>query len=445
MKRSIWLAIFMLTVMGSAASAQSRGSYFFENSLMRSKLNPAFAPKNDYASIIGIGNFNVDIASNVGLKNFIFPDGDVNYLFLNDAVPAEKFLSKMPKRDPYLQKRVETDLFGVGMKAGRDGYATLSLSLVENGKYVVSGDMLRYAKSSKSTDLRIFEGSSVCLAGYAALAAGYSHDLSAFVEGLRAGARIKLLLGLAAADIAIDKAGLQTGEDQISALLHGTGSLSGIRLTADNGFAIALPQFNSFGAAIDLGVSYRFPIDGPWLVEGLELSASVCDIGGLKYRHTLSSLLLDHQFNFTGIGDLTSDVSAKLEQTVNDLKAFTDIDPSEGDAFAYWLPASIHVGATALLPQINANAALLYYHAEGHSNVMIAGGYSPYEFLNLGLNWTFIGPANRLGFYAEFIPRKYLGLFLGMECASLSSNNRYIPVRNFTESISFGVNVLFGE
>ncbi|MBR5670234.1 MAG: hypothetical protein IKX11_00065, partial [Bacteroidales bacterium] len=85
------------------------------------------------------------------------------------------------------------------------------------------------------------------------------------------------------------------------------------------------------------------------------------------------------------------------------------------------------------------------YHAEGHSNVMIAGGYSPYEFLNVGVNWTFIGPANRLGFYAEFIPKKYLGLFLGMECASLSSNNRYIPVRNFTESLSFGVNVLFGE
>ncbi|MBO4656657.1 MAG: hypothetical protein J5639_02680 [Bacteroidales bacterium] len=445
MKRLIWIVLFFLTVMGSAASAQSRGSYFFENSLLRSKLNPAFAPKNDYASIFGVGSFNVDIASNVGLKNFIFPDGDVNYLFLNDVVPAEKFLSKLPKRDPYMQKRVETDLFGVGMKVSDKGYATLSLSLVENGKYVLSGDMLRYVKSSKSTDLRIFEGSSVSLAGYAALAAGYSHDLSSYVEGLRAGARIKLLLGLAAADIAIDKAGLQTGEDQISALLHGTGSLSGIRYSSDNGFAIALPQFNSFGAAIDLGASYRFPVDGPWLIEGVEFSASVCDLGGLKYRHTLSSLLLDHQFNFTGIGDLTGDINATLEQTINDIKAFTSIDPSEGDAFAYWLPASIHVGATALLTELNANIGLLYYHTEGHSNVMIAGGISPYEFLNLGVNWTFIGPANRLGFYAEFIPQKYLGLFLGMECASLSSNNRYIPVRNFTESISFGVNVIFGE
>ena len=443
MKRFVWITLIMLTAMGATVSAQSRGGYFFENSLLRSKLNPAFAPKNDYASLFGIGSLSVDMASNVGLKNFIFREGGTSHLFLSDAVDADKFISKLPRRDPYLNKRVESDLFGAGMKLSDNGYATLSLSLVENGKYVISGDMLRYVKSSKSTDLRIFEGSSVSLAGYAALAAGYSHDLSPFLEGLRAGARIKLLLGLAAAHASIDKAGILTGEDQITALIHGTGALSGVRYSSDEGFAIAFPDFNSFGAAIDLGASYRFPVDGPWLIEGFELSASVCDLGGLKYKHTLSTLLLDHQFDFTGIGDLTADFSASIGQTIDDLKAFTQIDHSQGEPFFYRLPASIHVGATALMLQGKANIGLLYYHTEGHGNVMIAGGYSPYEFLNLGVNWTFIGPANRVGFYAEFIPQKYLGVFLGMECASLSSNNRYIPVRNFTESIAFGVNILF--
>ena len=74
---------------------------------------------------------------------------------------------------------------------------------------------------------------------------------------------------------------------------------------------------------------------------------------------------------------------------------------------------------------------------------MVAGGYSPKEWLNLGVNWTFIGPANRLGFYAEFIPKKYVGLFLGMERASLTSNSKHMPVRNFSESMAFGVNILF--
>ena len=85
MKRLVWMILLPLTVLSETASAQSRGSYFFENSLLRSKLNPAFAPKTDYASLPGVGSLSVDMASNVGLKNFIFPQGDVNYLFLSDG------------------------------------------------------------------------------------------------------------------------------------------------------------------------------------------------------------------------------------------------------------------------------------------------------------------------------------------------------------------------
>ena len=72
MKRIV-LTILVLLASGVIASAQSRGSYMFENSLLRSKLNPAFAPKADYATLPGVGSFSVDMAGNVGLKNFIFP------------------------------------------------------------------------------------------------------------------------------------------------------------------------------------------------------------------------------------------------------------------------------------------------------------------------------------------------------------------------------------
>ena len=76
---------------------------------------------------------------------------------------------------------------------------------------------------------------------------------------------------------------------------------------------------------------------------------------------------------------------------------------------------------------------------------MIGGGISPLEWLNLGVNWTFLGPANRVGFYLELIPKKYLGLFLDMQLASLRNNSDHIPIRNFTGSLSLGLNVLFGK
>lgn len=443
MKRIFWMTVLLLVVSVATAPAQSRGSYFFENSLLRSKLNPAFAPKNDYASFFGAGSFSVDMAGNVGLKNFLYPDGDVNHLFLSDAVPAEKFLSDLPAADPYLRKRVESDLCGFGMKMGRDGYATLSLSVVDDGSYVLPGDLLRYAKAGSGAAQGPFEGGSAELAGYAALAAGYSHDLSSIAEGLRAGVRVKLLLGLAAGSFAFERIGMQFSPDQVSAVVRGTGATSGIGYTPDNGISISRPGLHSMGAAFDFGASYRIPMDGPWTLSGIELSASVCDLGGLRYSHGVSSLSLDHQFEFSGIDDISGDLKAGFEKAVEDLMAFSHVDASNGEPFVHWLSPSIHAGASAHLWQDKANAGLLYYHSVGHSNLMAAGGFSPFEWLNLGFSWTFLGPANRFGFYAEFIPRKYVGVFFGTERASLSANSSHIPVRNFTESMALGLNILF--
>lgn len=444
MKRSVLTTLLLLTALTGIASAQSRGSYFFENSLLRSKLNPAFAPKTDYSSFPVLGSFSFDMASNVGLQNFVFPQGEANYLFLNDNVPAETFLSQMPRRDPYVQQRLETDLFGAGMKIGRNGYATFSLSLVENASTVLSSELLRYAKTGNPGESQaIFNGGSVQLASYAALSAGYSHDLSALLEGLRAGVRVKLLVGLVAANLDIDQIGLQFSEDLVSANTHGSGAISGIGYSSADGFSFPGFGLKSLGAAVDLGVSYHLPLEGP--VEGIDLSASVCDLGSLRYKNSITSLSLDRSASFSGIEDFSGDIRAEFEQLFSDFKALARFDTSEGDSFKYTLSPSIHVGASASFLQDKANAGLLYYHTVGHDNLMVSCGISPLEWLNFGVNWTFLGPASRFGFYGEFIPKKYVGLFFGMERASWRHNSSYVPIGNFTDSFAFGLNVLFGE
>lgn len=444
MKKNLWIILILLAVSCIPVTAQSRGSYFFDNSLLRSKLNPAFAPRTNYASFPVAGSFNVDMVSNVGLKNFIFPAGDANSLYLNEAVPAETFLSGLPRRDPYLQERLESDLFGFGMKMGRDGYATLSLSLVEDGQISLTNDLLRFTKTGSSSQ-QFFAGGFAEMAGYAALAAGYSHDMSSLLEGLHVGARVKLLFGLAAGHMSIDRMGMQSDQDQLSASLHGTGAISGIEYLSADGISLSRLGLRGFGAAIDLGASYWLPIEGPLTLSGVELSASICDLGGLSYRNNVSSLMLNHELSFSGVTDFTGDMDAGFKELFRDLNTFTQMESSEGAPFAYNLPVSIHAGATARLWQDKANVGLLYYHTLRHSNLMLAGGISPVQWLNLGINWTFLGPANRVGFFAEFIPKKYMGLFLSMERASLRSNSSHIPVRNFSQSISFGLNVLFGE
>lgn len=445
MKRIILMTLALFTALTGISYAQSRGSYFFENSLLRSKLNPAFAPKTSYATMPAIGSFSTDIASNVGLSTFVYPEGDKSYLFLNDRVPSDTFLSKLPSRaDPYLQERLESDLFGAGMRIGQDGFATVGISLVESGGVTLSGDMLRFAKTGSSGNgLDITGAGDVQMAGYAALSLGYSHDLHTIVEGLRAGIRLKLLVGLAAARFTLDRMGLQYGETNVSARTHGNGALAGIGYNSDGGFSLSGIGLGNMGAAADLGVSYRFPLTG-W-VEGIELSASVCDLGTIRFGRSVTALSLDRSFSFSGIHDFGGDIKAEFEQVIGEARQLFSFETREGEPFSFGLSPSIHAGASAFFLQGKGHAGLLYYHTVGRSNLMAACGYTPFPWLNLGINWTFIGPANRFGFYSEVIPRKYLGLFFGMESASWQWNSSHIPIRNFTETFTFGLNVLFGD
>ena len=442
MKRALLFAFLLLICCAPFSFAQSRGSYFFENSLLRSKLNPAFAPQTTYISVPVIGSLGADVASNVGLGNFIFPYRGKSYLYLNENIPADTFLSKLPRRDPYVQERIESDLLGAGMSVGDKGYATVSLSFVESGRAVIPGDLLRFAKVGESGGYSSFNNLGLDMAGYLSLGAGFSYDLSDFVTGLRAGARVKLLVGIASARFHMQELDLQMNGEQVSVNTLGSGSLSGINYDG-NRFTLGGFGLRGIGAAIDLGASYWLPFDG--FFNGLELSASVCDLGALSFNRRVSALSHNASFSFTGIKDLSGDLEEELEKLMNDLQGLTHFESAEGKAFGYTLSPSIHVGAVAPFYHDMFNFGLLYYHTVGHSNLMAAFNASPFEWLNLGINWTFIGPASRFGFFAEFIPRKYVGFFFGMERASWRHNSDHLAIGNFTDSFSLGLNVLFGD
>ena len=445
MKRNLLTAVILLSL-PILACAQSRGSYFFENSLMRSKLNAAFAPKSTYISVPVLGSASVDAASNVGLGNFIFQKRRDMYTFLNEDIDATMFFRQLPDSDPYLAERIETDLLGGGMPWGEHGYATVSLSVVENGSVSIPLELLRFAKLGRNADTHSWDipGPDVALNGYLSLAAGYSHDFSPLVEGLRAGARVKLLVGLAAAGLQVDRLSADIEEDAFRIGATGSGHLSGILYQPDNGFHWGGFGLRGLGGAIDLGVEYRLPLDG--FFSGVNVSASVNDLGFLWFNRSLTGLSANKSFSFSGFQDFGGDdMQAQIDRVIGDFQDLTHFDTTGGDPFVQTLTPSIYAGAeTTFLDEIM-HVGLLYYRTVGHHNLMASYGVSPFEWLNLGVNWTFLGPASRFGFFAEYIPKKYVGLFFGMERASFKRNSSHLAIGNFTDSFSFGLNVLFGD
>lgn len=454
MKRYLLSAVLLLSLPVLLA-AQSRGSYFFENSLLRSKLNAAFAPQTRYISVPVLGSAAVDIASNVGLDNFVFPYHNKNYTFLNDHISAETFFSKLPDKNPYVTARIETDLLGGGMFVGENDYVTVSLSVVGSGSAALSKDLLRFAKLGRTADAQQWDmaGLQGSLYRYASLAAGYSHDLGSLVEGLRVGGRVHLLIGLSAAQVDLDRISVRMDENLFSVKLDGVGRLSGYEYLLQDDFrwkslskrriAVGDLGLRGIGTAIDLGVEYRLPLDG--FFESVNLSASVNDLGFIWFNRKIKDLTFDGSYAFSGFENLSlSGLSAQIDKEIEELKGLARPDVSEGRSLFQTLSPSIYAGAD--LPfnvfAFRMHAGLLYYRTLGRNNLMASYGLSPFEWLNLGVNWTFLGPAGRFGFYAEFIPYKYVGLFFGMERAGFRRNSDHLALRNFTDSFSFGINVL---
>ena len=441
MKRYLLTALAAMLALSTLASAQMlRGSYFFETSLMRGKMNAAFAPQNNYVSVPLLGSAGSETWSNVGLRHFVFPSGTTNRTFMHESVPADTFLGQLPAEDPYLKSRFEMDVLGAGFQLGAKGFVTVSLSAAGTLDAVVPNEFLQFAKTGVDGS---YPGPMASGQVYGVLSAGYSHDLSDLVDGLRIGGRIKLLSGIYAGDVDIQKLAVRIQEDEVAVSTAGGGYLVGMTWN-DKKFKVGNFGLRGFGFAVDLGFEYRLKLDG--FINGVNISASVNDLGRLGFKKDVSVLSSGASASYTGFQGIGEgyDLKTNLQRVVDDFGRLADISSSPAAGYDGVLTPSIYAGLEVPFLDEMMSVGALYYRVAGFDHVMASYNLSPFRWLNLSVNGTFLGARNTYGFYAEFIPKKWVGVFFGMEKASLKTNKQHIPIDNFTESACLGVNVVFG-
>lgn len=449
MKRTTFsLTVLLLSALAFSAAGQAyRGSYFFENSLQRSRMNAAFAPDRNYVVIPALGGVAAEARSNVGLENFVFPITSKNYLFLNEKIDAETFLGKLPSEGTSLHGSASVELGGVGMKIGRNGFLTAGLSLQADAGAAVPNELFRMAKYGRTSTQRAYKIADLEVAGQsrADLSLGYSYDLGDRVEGLRVGGRVHLLFGLQAARVQVDRLDVSLDDDEVAAYVQGTGLLSGFHYT-DGVFGLDPLRIKGFGATVDLGAEYRLRFDG--FIDGLNLSASVNNLGGLSYG--ANKLSLDNSFSFKGIQDIDLngdlDLGEQVDRVVEELRGLMDLREAGEDRLPGKLTPRIFAGAEVPFLHEMMSVGLLYYNVDKASYLMASLNVTPLEWLDFGLNYTFLGPAKTWGFYAEFIPRRYVSAFVGMDMRSFESlrtNGSHIPIHPFATSFCLGLSYLF--
>ena len=120
MRKYIFTYLVLMMLPLAVCGQALRGSYFFDSSLQRVKMNPAFSPKTNYVTIPVLGDFALHVNSNIGVSNFLFPKNGELYTYLNQRVSTAEFLAMMPAQ-PRIQMALDMDLLGTGFYIGLAG------------------------------------------------------------------------------------------------------------------------------------------------------------------------------------------------------------------------------------------------------------------------------------------------------------------------------------
>ena len=448
MKRTYFtLTLLLLSALAVTAAGQAyHGSYFFENSLQRSRMNAAFTPGRNYIVVPALGGIALDARSNVGLEHFVFPITSKNYLFLSEKINAESFLGNLPDEGSSLQGNASVELGGVGLKIGRNGFLTAGLSLYAEADATVPNELFRMAKYGRTATQDAYSITGLGAAGgsRAEIALGYSHDMGDWVEGLRAGARVKFLSGLRAAGLEDGRIDVRMADDELAVNTQATALVAGFHYS-EGRFSKDPFSIRGFGAAVDFGAEYRLRFDG--FLNGLNLSASVNDLGVLRYG--AKEFSANNSFSFKGFQDIDLDedldLGTQVDRVVEELSGLMDVQEGGEGRIRSDMAPRIFAGAEVPFLHEMMSVGLLYYNVDRASHLMASFNLTPLSWLDFGLHYTFLGPAKTWGFYAEFVPRRYASAFVGMDLRSFESlrtNGQHIPIHPFATSFCLGVNVL---
>lgn len=420
-----------MMMLGGAAQAQYlRSSYFMEGTSARLQLNPGLQPTRGYFNVPIIGSFNMSASSNVlGTSDIIDLMDSGSDLYSND-----KLFDRL-KADNRLNVNLNTDILSFGWYRGK-GFWSVNVGLRADFGAALAKDMFSMMRTMNGFALEDVAGTNqsyslsnqtLNMKAYAEVGLGYSRRIT---EKLTVGGRVKVLLGLARAEMNINQFDLNLdvpnpqytnyadyesrGElspsdwygahYDYSANGNVITTLKGGGMTFDNDGMIDNFDLDAgdlgiagSGFGIDLGASYKV-----W--DNLTVSASILDLGFLKWKESETTVA-----TVSGEAHETIDASNYDRYIGGDFLSFERFDFEEGS------------------PEKVKTKTRLY------STLLLAGEYGLFNNkLSVGAMYSsrFVKPKalNELTFLATFRPKNWLN-------AAIS----YSPIQASGKSIGLAV------
>lgn len=439
MKRII-AALLLLTGIHAFAQDFSTG-YFLKGYTYAYRLNPALRPARGFISLPAISNINVNVGGNVGADSFFFPvSGGKVGTFRHPEVSATDFLSGLPERS-ILAPNINTNIFGLGFKAGQ-AFHTFDIDVRSLNGISASKGLLQYIKEGAAGGITIPE-ITVDDQTFAEIAYGVSFPVG---DRLVLGGRLKALVGGAmlqarVTDVTITENGdyetfRAKGEARVALneLEIGTQtSPSGGATDVIDWEKTDLHKFkgiSGLGAAADIGMTFR-------LTEGIRLSASLSDLGGIRWETPVAA-----KTSTTDSWEREISDSFDFESMLNKF----EFHKSGETATFRMLPMTLRLGAEYALNEKIGFGALATQRTglfpltelRGSVNTFLGNFFglsASAAVSNLGLSW---GAAMNIDAHA-------FDLFLGFDSIPTRFSTQHIPLGHANVAATLGLSITFGK
>ncbi|MBP5419505.1 MAG: hypothetical protein J6Y72_06825 [Bacteroidales bacterium] len=468
----LFFCLILLTCCAHIQAQKANNIYFMKHNPLRHELNPSFMPEEGFRGYLG---FPAMTSLDMGFSDnsYIFNDlckvknGELVTVFDNDSDLGLRYLLTSAHKSVKLDMYGDVGLFNLGIKKN-DTYwmfgAKTKFEMNTSLPTQIIKDILEIVDNGARNTSHKFEKFAIAASLYNEYSMGVAHKFGQITIG----GKLKFLQGYA--NMKSDMQDLQldivndhwklTGAAEFYFLVNGMklykdgNSITVEDEESDN--PMDLLKSNGYGLAMDLGANMK-------LGDRIRLSASVIDLGFIKWKQKANKLSADLDIEF--------DMPARTEdQSVGDyLDKLQEVlsDATDEDNYDYWvedkpvsyrsmLSTKFYAGVEFSWLEDKMSASLLsktwIYSGNGRQDLVLAWNARPAKFFDCVISYDILnGHFGSLGYGMNFNAGP-INFFVTMDDIPLrysdkikSGGSSYrIPSHLSQVHFSMGLNFLIG-
>jgi len=397
--------------------------YFIKNIEIRSEYNPAFQPiENLYFELPITPNFRFETGNNsLNFDDVIFNQKingiDSTITFLHPQANKNDFYKKLHSTTR-IANDLRVNLFGFGFRVKKN-YFTFNIAQRSSSAIYLPKDLFKlllYGTDTTGTTSYNLNKSEMNATIYSEIAFGYSRKIN---DKLTLGATFKYLIGQANFSTNIKNFKLTGGIDKwiidatgsintsipsVNIPIKRDGSVNFDNITTSSIYNSSwrdLILTSNYGFGMDVGATYK-------IIPNLELSASLTDLGFIRWRENLTNATLNANYEFAGLNYKTNDdVSDKID-SIKDVynKAFKT-SATHNKAYTTFLTTRMNLGAeySVLKDALKFGllSSTLFANKSLYPEITASANYSPYSRFSSSLSYSFVnGEFNSVGLGLQF-------------------------------------------